>query len=187
MRNKILTNEDLLDLLDKVKNGDNVAFTCLHDTYQHVVRKTIWNIIHHTEIVDEITNTVFFKVYKKLDTFIKNDSFEAWLVTITTNSCYDYLRRIQRHKDNLLLVDNYQSYNLPDTKNAEISLINYEQDEIVKQHISKLPGKKKEVFNMYYYEKKSYQEISDALNIPLNTVRSHIRRAKQRLSTFLQT
>ena len=82
-----------VDLIRRVLDGDQSAFTALVNKYQKSVHALIWRKIGDFHIAEEITQDVFLKVYKRLSTLKRPELFPGWLYVITTRHCITWLRK----------------------------------------------------------------------------------------------
>jgi RNA polymerase sigma-70 factor, ECF subfamily len=152
---------------------------------QLVTRYHVGLIIHcerltgDRESAEDIAQEAFIKAYERLSEFDSSKSrFSTWLYKIATNKAIDYLRANKRRvpaEDIEALADAAA----PDYA-AE------EQNRLVRDAVAKLqPPTHRQVVEAYYWHGKSYQEIADELNTPINTVRTWLRRAKEQLRSDL--
>ena len=76
-----------IDLIRRVLDGDQSAFTALVNKYQKSVHALVWRKIGDFHIAEEITQDVFLKVYKRLSTLKRPELFPGWLYVIATRDC----------------------------------------------------------------------------------------------------
>ena len=76
-----------VDLIQRILDGDQSAFTALVNKYQKSVHALVWRKIGDFHIAEEITQDVFLKVYKRLSTLKRPELFPGWLYVITTRHC----------------------------------------------------------------------------------------------------
>jgi RNA polymerase sigma-70 factor, ECF subfamily len=108
----------------------------------------------------------------------------AWLLTIVRNSCYDRLRQKGAADRNTDLDEELHSAS-GQTPNPETALLLAERSELVKKSLAELPPEYHEVLILRELEQLSYRGIADVAGIPLGTVMSRIRRARQLLQRTL--
>lgn len=92
-----LTEDD--QLVARARKGDEAAFERLVEKYARRVFDTAARFFRQPEAVEDIAQEVFLKVFQSLDAFQPGKSMEAWLFTITVNTCYDHLRRMKRRRE----------------------------------------------------------------------------------------
>lgn len=170
-------------LINRVQNGDILAFAQLIRQHSSRVLTLIKQIVHSPMDADDIAQEVFIKVFKGIDQFRGDSSFSTWLYKITKNACYSYLQKKQPAMVSLdIESDSNDSILVPDLE-QDIDKIIAQKDinERVLKCLSKLPPKYKIVIHLFYYEGLQYREISDILEIPLGTVQTHLFRALKSL------
>lgn len=174
-----------ITLVEQAKKGDEVAFEKLYKMHKRAVQFTIRQFYKQPEMIDELTSVTFIKAYKKLHTFVTNDSLKSWLCTIANNSCIDYQRK--KNKLKFKSLDDENAY-LPISStvpNAEEDIVNIEKVRDLYKCILKLPEKQQKILNLFYFEGKLYREIADMLALPLGTVQCDLNRAKHKLKKLL--
>jgi RNA polymerase sigma-70 factor (ECF subfamily) len=156
------------------------------DRYEELVRRYHVGVIIHCEHIvgdrddaEDIAQEAFIKAYMKLGKFDTSKArFSTWLYKIATNLAIDFLRKNKRR----VQVDDIEAI-------AEATMPAYlEEDEkqAVIQAVTKLhPPEFRHVIEGYYWEGKSYQDLAKEANIPLNTVKSRLRRAKLQLKEVM--
>ncbi|MCB0745214.1 MAG: sigma-70 family RNA polymerase sigma factor, partial [Ignavibacteriae bacterium] len=122
---------------------------------------------------------VFIEIFSKIKSYKGSGSFEGWMKRITINKAIDKYKK--NNHVNILINDNILSDTTIEIDNLEsISL-----DRLLKQ-IQELPPKYRLVFNLYELDGYSHKEISNLLNITINTSKSNLHRAKSILKTKIQ-
>ncbi|MFP3919174.1 sigma-70 family RNA polymerase sigma factor [Lysinibacillus telephonicus] len=135
-------------------------------------------------IAKDMVQNTFIKCYKNLDSFRFDAQIKTWLYRITINECKDYLKSWNYKKVQVrsILSETARSI-LPSTEKAVID--KYTNEEI-KDNIFSLPKMYREVIYLYYYDSLKTEEIADVLDIPVNTVKTRLRRAKQKLESMIK-
>lgn len=142
-------------------------------------------IIHCEQLVknrkeaEDIAQEAFVRAYTRLDQFDPARArFSTWLYKIATNLAFDYLKKHKRQ----LETEDIEAI-------AELTMPLYLEEEACQELrtavATLIPPEYRQVIEAYYWEGKSYQEIADNQNVPLNTVRTWIRRAKAQLKEKL--
>ena len=177
-------NTNDADLIQRILDGDEGAFTALVNKYQKPVHALVWRKIGDFHTAEEITQDVFLKVYKRLSTLKRRDHFPGWLYVIATRHCIAWLRKKQLPTKSLDAMST--------TELEEICYAQYEADrdeeaaiehrrELVKRLLQKLPESERTVVTLFYLAEMTGEEISVFLGISPSTVRSRLHRARQRL------
>ena len=170
-----------VELIHRVLDGDDTAFTVLVKKYQKPVHALVWRKIGDFHIAEEITQDTFLKAYQELATLKKPQSFSSWLYVIAANNCSTWLRkkrlRTEPLEDARLQKSTYSGYVVAENERTEAEA----QREVVKKLLAKLQESDRTVITLHYFGEMSSAEIGAFLGVSANTVRSRLRRAQQRL------
>ncbi|MYA68806.1 sigma-70 family RNA polymerase sigma factor [Candidatus Poribacteria bacterium] len=173
-----------IDLIRRVLDGDQSAFTALVNKYQKSVHALVWRKIGDFHIAEEITQDVFLKVYKRLSTLKRPELFPGWLYVIATRHCVSWLRKKElptKSLDTMSTVELEEvCYAQYEANRGEEAAIEH-QREFVKRLLQKLPESERTVVTLYYLAEMKSEEISRFLGVSSNTIRSRLRRARERL------
>ena len=173
-----------VDLIRRVLDGDQGAFTALVNKYQKSVHALVWRKIGDFHIAEEITQDVFLKVYKRLSTLKRPELFPGWLYVIATRDCMSWLRKKELPTKSLDAMSTAEleeaCYAQYEANCGEAAAIEH-QREFVKRLLQKLPESERTVVTLYYLAEMKSEEISMFLGVSSNTVRSRLRRARERL------
>ena len=170
-----------VELIQRILDGDDTAFTVLVKKYQKPVHALVWRKIGDFHIAEEITQDTFLKAYQELATLKKPQSFSSWLYVIAANNCSTWLRkkrlRTEPLDDTRLQKATYSGYVVAENERTEAEA----QREVVKKLLAKLQESERTVITLHYFGEMSSSEIGEFLGVSANTVRSRLRRAQQRL------
>jgi len=165
-----------------LKNPD--AYVAIVERYESAllryVRRMVWD---DHEIVEDITQEVFIKAYQSLNGYNPKLKFSSWIYRIAHNLCVDNLRKNTKKHHTSLDIEDEESQSLiqkiASDENISHSIATHETRQAVQTIIRWLPEKYKTVIILAFMEDKSYEEISDILQIPIGTVGTLINRAKK--------
>ena len=132
-------------------------------------------MLRQPELAQETTQEVMYRALSKLQRFDPQRSFKTWIFSIARNACIDLhrKRRPTPSTDDTVLEDRNE---LPDA-----ALDRKTRAQRLNNAVSELPDLYREVILLYHFEHLKYQEIAEALEIPLGTVMNRIFRARQKL------
>jgi RNA polymerase sigma-70 factor (ECF subfamily) len=85
-----------LPLVQRIQNGDGAAFEELYARYQQPITRMVANIVRNPEVVPDLVQEIFTKVYFAMEGFTPGLPFRPWLYRVATNYCVDYLRKRKR-------------------------------------------------------------------------------------------
>lgn len=172
--------------VEQALKGNESAYAKLVDKYERSIYFHIRKMIKEKELVEDLVQEVFMKAFHNLTSYSNEYAFSTWLYRIATNHTIDYLRK--KKLQTLSIDQPYKTRDgdmemqLPDTNFAtDEPVIKKERKNMVQDAIHNLPEKYKVVIQMRHMEEKSYQEISEILDLPLGTVKAHIFRARELL------
>lgn len=178
-----MKNNDVT-LIQQTLSGDQSAFTVLVEKYQKQVHAFAWRKLGDFHLAEEITQDTFLQVYQKLWTLRDPNRFAAWLYAIVKNCCLATYRKAQ-----------LPFVSLDTMPEAELEKIFYTQyldkqrevtadekrNEVVKHLLNKLPENERTVITLHYLGEMRCEDISEFLDVPVNTIKSRLHRARKRL------
>lgn len=169
-------------------SGD--AFDELFRRYAPRVRQFVaWQSGAGDDAVDELTQEVFFQLYRSLPRFAGRSSFRTWLYGLAHNVCRHHRRRRQRRLRWLRepVDDGPGLDDLPDLAPDVVErLARRELRSEVRRQVARLPARYRSTLLLRDWEDLSYAEIAEVLEIPVGTVRSRLHQARARLATALE-
>lgn len=175
------------DTLLQAKNGNLVAFEKILTFFEKPVLNYVYRTVGQKEDAEDLTQETFLKVYKNLKYIDMDSDFKAWIFTIATNTAYDWLRK--KKGENELSLDT-EGADFVVNKQSTVKLANNIENMETAFDISKLLENlrpvHRTVLNLFYYQGFTYIEISNIISIPLNTVKTHLSRAKNSLRKLLE-
>jgi RNA polymerase sigma-70 factor (ECF subfamily) len=184
-------SEDLdRDLVRRVQLGDKSAFDLLVIKYQHKIVHLVNRYVKDPSEAQDVAQDTFVKAYKALGDFRGDSAFYTWLYRIAINTAKNYLlSRSRRHSDyEVDMQDAEQIENAPQLKDIETpehQLMNDQIIQVIKSAIEKLPEEMRIAITLREFEGMSYEEIAEAMDCPIGTVRSRIFRAREAIDEKL--
>lgn len=178
-------------LVERVQGGDKAAFDTLVLKYQHKIVKLISRYVYEPAEALDIAQETFIKAYRALPRFRGDSAFYTWLYRIAINTAKNHLvaegrRPIDQNVD-LQDPDRYDmNARLKDTATPESLLLTDEIQSTVEAAIQGLPEELRTAIVLRELEGMSYEEIAEAMDCPVGTVRSRIFRAREVISNRLQ-
>lgn len=150
-------------------HGSNLtSFRLLfQDLYPDLVKVALF-YVHDLATAEDITQEVFAKMWEKQGDFEKIENVKGYLQYAIKNQSLNYLEHLQ-------VVDKYQQEYLKQAREDEDTPEEYLN--LIQRLLTQLPEKRKAVLELSVVESKSYQEIAQELDISINTVKDHIKKA----------
>jgi RNA polymerase sigma-70 factor (ECF subfamily) len=167
------------DLLIAIKNKDKNSFKKFYDRTVDNIFSVSYNILLNHEDTQEAVQNTYIKVFNNIKTFDLNKSFKSWFYKIAINSAIDIYRK---RKGYLFGLKNFfMERNSPILKKESESEKAFDNKEIIELKLKKLRLKDKKIILLSSVEGMNYEEISKILNININTIKTKIRRIKEKL------
>jgi RNA polymerase sigma-70 factor (ECF subfamily) len=155
-------------LLPRAKDGDQEAFATLIRRHEAMVYSLAWNFFNDRSRAEEIAQDVFLQLFRSLSSIESESHLLFWLRQVTIRRCIDAKRRVH-----LKAVPLDEVAEIPAKSRARDPLL----DKRLRQHIAELPEIQRAVVTLRYQEDLDPAEICGLLDIPVNTVKSHLHRA----------
>ncbi len=191
MNESIRPSQDLdQDLVLRVQRGDKAAFDLLVIKYQHKLVHLVNRYVKDPSEAQDVAQDAFIKAYKALGEFRGDSAFYTWLYRIAINTAKNYLlSRSRRHSDfEIEMQDAEDIENAPQLKDIETpedQLMNDQIIQVIKMAIENLPEEMRIAITLREFEGMSYEEIAEAMDCPIGTVRSRIFRAREAIDEKL--
>ena len=181
-----LTNLSDLELIGLALEQNQAAFIVLYTRYNAGVKAHISRYVSQKEDIEDICLESFQKAFSQIATYNPEYKFSTWLYRIARNTAFDHLNRHDREKNYMpttsINEDTAELKELPATMhNPEEDIITQQEYDKWLTNIEKLKDDYRIVAKMNLIDNFGYKEIADALDMPINTVKTKIRRAKAQL------
>lgn len=178
-------------LVEQVQRGDRAAFNVLVLKYQHKVLKLINRYVRDQAEAEDIAQEAFIKAYRALPSFRGDSAFYTWLYRIAINTAKNSLvsgrRRLVDYDLDMQDPEDYRGQLLlKDSDTPEAMLLTDEIRRTVQEAMEQLPDDLREAIMLRELEGLSYEEIAEAMDCPVGTVRSRIFRAREAIDKRLQ-
>lgn len=171
-----------LQLLGEAKQGNQYAYTKLFKHYRGIIQYYIFNSVYNTADAEDLTMITFEKAFSKLNMYTPTNEFQTWLSRIAKNTVIDFLVTKGRRPGNFVEVHDNHITNHHHITNPEDEYINKEIGQFLEKAINKLNNIESEILKLRYYENMEMCDIAKMLNIPENTARCRLFRARISLS-----
>jgi RNA polymerase sigma-70 factor (ECF subfamily) len=185
-----MPSEDL-SLVQAILRGDENAFRLLVERYQRSVYNIAWRMVRNDEDARDLTQETFVRVFRGIRTFDQTRTFSTWLFRIATNLCIDHHRK---RKMRTVSIDgsppgeeDRAPISLPDPgprpdRLHEVTSL----AEKIDAYLERLSPAYRAVLHLRYREQLSYEEMAEALDIPLGTVKARLHRAHRHLRNLME-
>ena len=181
-------------LMQQFRDGDQDAFEILYRRYEKPLLDFIYRMVMDAGEAESLCQEAFFRVVKARKRYRPTALFKTWIFQIALNLCRDRMRRM-KHRSHLSLnspvkadseaVSELQDLILDPGGDAASGLESSRLGSLVKAAIASLPHEEHMVVVMKEYQGMPYSEISEIMNCPVGTLKSHNYRAHLKLKTML--
>jgi RNA polymerase sigma-70 factor (ECF subfamily) len=171
-------------LIRKVKKGDLVAYGAFIQDYQSSVFNVCYRVLGNRQDAEDLTQEAFLRAYNKISSYDLSRPFGPWMRTLAANLCYNHLKRARLNR---VPLEDERDTIKDDSKYGPEGVLEINQEHTALYHaIWKLPDTQRMALELRHFQGLSYQEMAEALKLPLNTVRSHLYRGRQKLAELLE-
>lgn len=170
-----------ITLIKKTLSGNKESFSTLVSLYQQRIKAIGMSFFHNQSDTDDFVQDVFLKAYVKLDTFRGESRFSTWLTRIAYTTAINSKNQKKEYEsisDDALIQDTSLS--------PEQAAIRKATALALKEAMAELPEKYAICLDLYFFHDLSHDEISIITDFPVNTIKSHIFRAKKILHEKLK-
>jgi RNA polymerase sigma-70 factor (ECF subfamily) len=189
-----LTPKGLRDykLVTEALSGNNDrAFSELMGLYWESIYYMLLKMTGNPEDTEDLTIETFSKAFSNLNQYTADFAFSTWLFKIASNHCIDFIRK---KKKNVLSIDGNEDIDSADNMEylggteagPDESMIRGQKIVIVRQLVDRLKPRYQNLVKLRYFEERSYEEISQMMNLPLGTVKAQLFRARELLSQIIK-
>ncbi|MCX7647539.1 MAG: RNA polymerase sigma factor [Elusimicrobiales bacterium] len=169
-----------LEIIKRVLSGEKEAFSEIFLRHYDFIFKSVMKYISIEDKAKDITQDVFIKAYEKLETFKNDSKLSSWLYSIAYNLSMNY---ITREKDRFVELNDSDFFASNETQD---DIYDKEMIKELADALEELPAHYRIIIKLYYFDEKSYEEISEILNIPINTVKTQLFRAKDKIKKYFE-
>jgi RNA polymerase sigma factor (sigma-70 family) len=185
------------EVLQQCRRGDWSQYGWLVERYRRLVWAAVDAVCDDPAGVEDLVQEVFMRVYEKLGTYRGESGFSSWLWRLARNHALGQRRRMLRRPRWVSLElrsgnsGTRAGYSVRDESDLRTSAalsspdaqyVDAARDAAVRSMLARLPSDYREVLNLYYLGDYTYEDIAAATGLPLNTVRTRLRRARLRLA-----
>jgi RNA polymerase sigma factor (sigma-70 family) len=177
-------NEISQETIMRAAGGDMEAFEAIYKASSGFVYNVALKMVRKTTEAEEITQDVFVKIYKSLKDFEFKSSFKTWAYRITVNTALNRCRQAEKDREAVEMED----MSIIPAKKDDLKERIDDEDSTRKADLmlSVLNPEQRACIVLRELEGLGYGEIANALNIPVNTVRSRLKRGRETLAAYFR-
>jgi len=172
-------------LFKAYRNGNREAFRRLMERYRQELLHFLIRFLGSRAAAEDVFQETFLQIHISAEKFDLSRRFKPWLFTIASNKARDYLRKHARRSSVSLSAsvgDEDETDRFVDLLEAELPdpdapVLDAERSRVVKEIIDAMPAHLREILLLAYFQRMSYNQIAESLDIPLGTVKSRLHAA----------
>jgi RNA polymerase sigma-70 factor, ECF subfamily len=170
-------------LIQRCLAGDQTAWEQIVRQHWRKVFNIAYKFTGKHDEAEDLTQDVFVKIFKSLDTFDRRANFQTWLVSVSRNLCIDHYRSVRKERETIDRdVDAGELAPVAQTISPMAALEHRDRVTLLRKALNQLPEALRSAVLLRDIQELSYQEIADRLNLPEGTVKSRINRGRTELA-----
>ena len=175
------------EIIERCLNGDQAAWESIVRMYRRKVFNVAYKFVGRHDQAEDLTQDVFLKLYKSLDTFDRRANFQTWLISVSRNLCIDHYRAVRKERETINRdVDPADFAPVSNDPRADTQLEQRDRVRLLRQALDKLAPTLRTAVMLRDIQELTYQEIADKLHLPEGTVKSRINRGRTELARQIQ-
>jgi len=170
-------------LIQRCLQGDQRAWDLIVRQYWRKVFNVAYKFVGKHDEAEDLTQDIFLKIFKSLDTFDRRANFQTWLISVSRNLCIDHYRSVRKERETIDRGVDTSDLSPATPEPGPIAALE-QRDRVVllRQAMSALPETLRTAVLLRDIQELSYQEIADKLRLPEGTVKSRINRGRTELA-----
>jgi RNA polymerase sigma-70 factor, ECF subfamily len=175
------------EIIQRCLSGDQAAWESIVRQHWRKVFNIAYKFVGKHDEAEDLTQDVFLKIFKSLNTFDRRANFQTWLISVSRNLCIDHYRSVRKERETI-----NRDIDPGDLSPASTTASPYAQIELrdrvtlLRLALEKLAPTLRTAVMMRDIQELSYQEIADRLSLPEGTVKSRINRGRTELARQIQ-
>ena len=177
------TGDAIEALIQRCLQGDQVAWEQIVRQYRRKVFNVAYKFVGKHDEAEDLTQDIFLKIFKSLDTFDRRANFQTWLISVSRNLCIDHYRSVRKERETIDRdIDAGELSPASADKGPFAALEQRDRVVLLRRALGALPRTLRTAVVMRDIQELSYQEIADRLQLPEGTVKSRINRGRTELA-----
>jgi RNA polymerase sigma-70 factor (ECF subfamily) len=174
-------------IIERCLTGDQAAWEQIVRQYRRKVFNIAYKFVGRHDQAEDLTQDVFLKLYRSLDTFDRRANFQTWLISVSRNLCIDHYRSVRKEREAINRdVDPAELATVAPNPGADVRLEHRDRVRLLRIALDRLAPTLRTAVMLRDIQELSYQEIADRLQLPEGTVKSRINRGRTELARQVQ-
>jgi RNA polymerase sigma-70 factor (ECF subfamily) len=174
-------------LIERCLAGDQAAWEEIVRLHRRKVFNIAYKFVGKHDLAEDLTQDIFLKLYRSLDTFDRRANFQTWLISVSRNLCIDHYRSVRKERETINRdIDASTLSPVSRDRSAYSQLELRDRVQLLRTALDMLPPTLRTAVLMRDIQELTYQEIADNLSVPEGTVKSRINRGRTELARQIQ-
>jgi RNA polymerase sigma-70 factor, ECF subfamily len=175
------------DIIQRCLGGDQAAWETIVRLHWRKVFNIAYKFVGKHDEAEDLTQDVFLKIFKSLNTFDRRANFQTWLISVSRNLCIDHYRSVRKERETMNRdVDPSDLSPVSTTASPYAQIELRDRVTLLRLALDKLAPTLRTAVMMRDIQEMTYQEIADSLGLPEGTVKSRINRGRTELARQIQ-
>ncbi|WP_316788990.1 RNA polymerase sigma factor [Pedobacter frigoris] len=173
---------DQVDLLNRLRDSDEAAFTELYKTYSLQMYANTLKMVKDEQVAEELVQELFTKIWQKRETIEVEVDFKSYLHKIGQNLVYDFFRKLQRDER---MYERFKAVATEHYSHIEESLHLKQSEAVLEIALSKLSVQQRKVYQLCKIDGFTYKQTAERMGISPHTVKEYLTKANQIVKQYL--
>jgi RNA polymerase sigma-70 factor (ECF subfamily) len=175
------------EIIQRCLDGDQSAWDEIVRLYWRRAFNIAYKFVGRHDQAEDLTQDVFLKLFKSLDTFDRRANFQTWLISVSRNLCIDHYRSVRKEREMIRRdVDPTDLAPVAPTRSPQAELELRDRVHLLRVALDALPPTLRTAVMLRDIQELTYQEIAARLDLPDGTVKSRINRGRTELARQIQ-
>jgi RNA polymerase sigma-70 factor (ECF subfamily) len=171
------------ELIERCLRGDQHAWEQIVRLHWRKVFNVAYKFVGKHDEAEDLTQDIFLKIFKSLDTFDRRANFQTWLISVSRNLCIDHYRSVRKERETIDRdVDPGELTPVSHEVSPYAALEQRDRVSLLREALNELPETLRTAVLLRDIRELTYQEIADTLRLPEGTVKSRINRGRTELA-----
>jgi RNA polymerase sigma-70 factor (ECF subfamily) len=171
------------ELIERCLKGDQQAWEQIVRLHWRKVFNVAYKFVGKHDEAEDLTQDIFLKIFKSLDTFDRRANFQTWLISVSRNLCIDHYRSVRKERETIDRdVDPGDLSPVSHEVSPYAALEQRDRVSLLREAMNELPESLRTAVLLRDIRELTYQEIADSLHLPEGTVKSRINRGRTELA-----
>jgi len=172
----------LKELVKRSRNGDTQAMEAIYDYFNRSLYNLVYRYTYNSEIAEDLLQDIFLRVFTKLHTLKKEETFVSWLYRVAINTCFTYLRTRKSHYHRTVSLNDMEERIGEETFESGDKIMKTSLEDAIKN----LPARQKTIFLLHDVQGFKHEEIAGMLGCSVGSSKSQLFKARIKIREHLK-